>query len=145
MEFRKVCVGGISYGTGVTEIGIARMKTMGQDTTAAEKVLEADSLKPKRRGVDIYCNFTDGCEDEGTPDRKLFSDIKKNDKQATLIKVSCLFIYLYIYIYIIYVLRCMVLTHSCISGYLDSVIIIGVLYEYGAESHCICRVKGGWH
>lgn len=90
MEFRKVCIGGVSYGTGVTEIGIARMKTMGQDTTAAEKVLEADSLKPKRKGVDVYCNFSDGCEDEGTPDRKLFTDVKKGDKQATLIREFCM-------------------------------------------------------
>ncbi len=88
MEFRKACIGGRCYGKGVTEIGIARMKAMGQDTTAAEATLAEDQAKPKRYGVDKYCNYTDGSDEDCH--RLMMVDVSKGDEQARLIKGFCL-------------------------------------------------------
>ena len=96
MEFRKVCIGGVSYGMGVTEIGIARMRARGIDTCKAEEQLDLESKKPVRRGVEQYCNFSDGSESHDG--RLLFEDIKKKDKHATLIRVFNILLLIHTYI-----------------------------------------------
>ena len=88
MEFRKVSIGGINYGSGVTEISIARMRAMGQDTKKAEAIIAENLNKPKRYGCEKYCNFTDGSDDDFN--RSLFKDAASDTVQATRIREFCL-------------------------------------------------------
>ena len=73
MVFRKLCVNGVAYGRGSTQIGIARREREG---APAEDIKELKQLAEdsNRDGLAIpHVNFIDGCEAE--PGRTLKGDL----------------------------------------------------------------------
>ena len=66
MVFRQMMVNGVTYGKGVTEIGIARMQALGMDTSKEEAELrESNRIFRKvaaAGGIARYCNYADNDE-----------------------------------------------------------------------------------
>lgn len=84
MELRKCFVDGVAYGRGTTEIGLARMKSEGRDTTEEELLLEQEVMRPPRYGVDRYVNFTDGSESD--PNERLLTAIQDKGRRGDLLR-----------------------------------------------------------
>lgn len=84
MEMRKCFVDGVAYGRGTTEIGLARMKSEGKDSTEEELLLEQEAMRPPRYGVDRYVNFTDGSERD--PNERLLTAIQDKGRRGNLLR-----------------------------------------------------------
>jgi len=67
MEFRKLSVRGVAYGLGTTQIGLDRMRRMGEDTTVVEDVMRRMDSKPRSLP---HVMFEDGSESHGGEDQK---------------------------------------------------------------------------
>jgi phospholipid-transporting ATPase len=59
MDFRKLCVNGVSYGLGTTQIGLVRRRRLGENTTVLERLM--DDIKGRQRAVP-HVNFMDGSD-----------------------------------------------------------------------------------
>ncbi len=74
MEFRKVLIGGIAYGTGTTQIGLDRLRREGHDVSALAAAMSArDHSRAGDNGIP-HVNFTDGSDTD--PDRSLAVDAR---------------------------------------------------------------------
>lgn len=86
MEFRKVCINGVSYGLGTTQIGLDRLRRLGEDVSGYDpKTGDAihDEIGRVREPQPPHVNFDDGSDTH--PGHTMMGDLASGGEQGNMV------------------------------------------------------------